>query len=311
MRKRIPTFLALVLLMALVGFGLFINFYQKRQNDLQKSILSPQRVMTANLTDISASVIWQTSTPAVGSVILNNSVTVDDRDDPLNPSPRLTHFVTLTGLTPDTAYQYQIKNDSFIAANSDLQFKTVPENVAEKQLSQTSLVPIRGAVLNERQEPVDEGIIVINYTNLSPKATFITTAGNFILPLTKLLNSSHSDVVQIGDNTPATLEIRRGEVVSLVQINLPVKDQILPPITLGKNENLTQFLALPPAGTQPLEFQAKSHNFDLNNDGKINTLDSSLISDFINRRQYNPLADFNNDKVIDDADMEIIKGELK
>lgn len=163
----------------------------------------------------------------------------------------------------------------------------------------------------KKQQPVDEAIVVLKFPNAVPKATFVTSDGNFVLPLTRLINTDLTDTIKLTEKQPTILEARKGMLVSLVQISIPLKDQILNPITLGKNENMIDFLSQPAGTPQPLEFQSQKMSFDLNNDGKINTLDSSLISDLITRKQYNPAADFNNDQTIDNKDLDLIKDKLE
>ncbi len=311
MRKRIPTLLALTLLISLIAFGAFLSFYNQKQQNNQKSILSPKYLTTANLSDTSISVTWQTSTPTISKLQINNQTLTDDRDDPQKPTQRLTHFFTVTGLTPNTDYQFQIQNNDVSFSETAYQFKTLSTDLAEKSLNSPGTPPIRGTILNDKLEPADEAIIILNLKDASPKATFITTAGNFILPLTKLTNAQHTDSLTIPDKSPATLEIRKNELVSLVQLTIPVKDLSLPAITLGKNDNIIDFLAQPPKSPQPLEFQIKDLAYDLNNDGKVNTLDSSLVNDLINQKKFNPAADFNNDRSINAADLDIIIKQIK
>lgn len=311
MRKRIPTLLALIVLVALIVFGIFLQIMNKRQNDALKAALVPKHELIANITTDQAAIIWHTDTPTVGSIKLNNQIINDDRDTSQTKTARITHFVTLQNLTANTKYQYKIRNNEFEFEDQNFQFSTNNDAIAQKQLNQPPQPAIRGSVMNQKNEPQDEAIVILNSKDLAPKATFLTLSGNFILPLTKLTNTQATDVANIPDKSPATLEVRKAENVSFIQISIPIRDRSLPSITLGKNDNVTALLAQPIASTSPLEFVAKQPVFDLNSDGKINTLNSSLINDLIAKKQFNPQADFNNDKIIDNNDLELIKDEIK
>ncbi len=311
MRKRIPTLLVLIVLLAVIGFGIFLQYMNKKQAESQKISLSPKYQIITNLTQNSVSITWQTDLPAIGSININNNTVKDDRDTLQSKTPRNTHFVTVPDLTAGTHYQFEIRNNDYSFSDQSYQFTTAPETLAEKQLSQQALQPIRGTIINTKNEPENEAIIILNAKDIAPKATFLTISGNFILPLSKLSNSSATDLATIPEKSSATLEIRKGETVSFVQIAIPIKDRTLPAITLGKNENFTALLQLPAASTSPLEFMTKKPDFDLNNDGKINTLDSSLMNEVIAKKQFVPSADFNNDKVVDNNDLQLIINEIK
>jgi hypothetical protein len=313
MRKRIPTLLALTLLIASIAFGIFIFNVHNKNDEQLKNTSKPQDITIANITENSATLIWHTSTPVIGLVRLSNGQQyTDDRDNPAYLASRLTHYVTIPNLQPNTTYQAEIENNKFIYADQKVTLTTLNSDVSEKAAFSPGLHPVRGTVLHTALEPANEAIIVLNLKDTSPKATFVTTAGNYILPTTKLVNSTLTDTVQLPPSPqPATLEIRSGNRVSFAQITLPIKDHILPAITLGKNENFTAFLSQPAPTPIALEFRPKTQNYDLNNDGKVNTLDTSLISDLIARNEFNNTADFNTDNTINDADLELIKQNLE
>lgn len=309
MKQKIPTLLALIVLIAIIGLSIFF-FLFKKNNELQTiNTINPQEITIANLADTSVSVIWQTEAPSKGRVILNNTKYDDDRK--AQDFERKTHYVTISNLTPNTNYEFQLEINGLIYPENPLKFKTISHELSEKATNEQTYQPIRGTINTEKQQPVDEAIVVLKFPNAVPKATFVTSDGNFVLPLTRLINTDLTDTIKLTEKQPTILEARKGMLVSLVQISIPLKDQILNPITLGKNENMIDFLSQPAGTPQPLEFQSQKMSFDLNNDGKINTLDSSLISDLITRKQYNPAADFNNDQTIDNKDLDLIKDKLE
>jgi len=310
MRQRIPTLLVLILIIAIIGLGLFIYFMNRTNNQKKIIEMNPQELLVANITDNSASVIWHTDKPVIGKVKINDNSINDERDINTAPQERVSHFVTISNLAPQTDYQFHIEMNGLTYPDQPIKFKTISTELNERSLQEQTYPPIRGTLLTQNQVPIEEGIIVLKLPNAIPKASYITTNGNYVLPLTKIITSDLSDIVRITDKLPATLEARKGQLASLIQLTLPVANQ-LAPVTLGKNENLIEFLSQPISTPLPLNFQQAELSFDLNNDGKVNTLDSSLITDLVQRRQFNQKADFNGDKTIDQKDLDLIKDQLQ
>ncbi len=310
MRQRIPTLLVLILIIAIIGLGLFIYFLNQTNNQKKIIEINPQELLVANITDNSASIIWHTDKPVVGKVQINNRSINDERDTDTSPKERVSHFITINSLLPQTDYQFQIEMNGLIYPDQPIKFKTISTELSERSIQEQTYPPIRGTILTQNQAPLEEGIIVLKLPNAIPKASFITINGNYVLPLTKIISNDLSDLVRITEKLPVTLEARKGQLASLIQLTLPVANQLVP-VTLGKNENLIEFLSQPISTPLPLNFQQTELSFDLNNDGKVNTLDSSLITDLVQRRQFNQKADFNGDKTIDQKDLDLIKAQLE
>jgi hypothetical protein len=310
MRQRIPTLLVLILIIAIIGLGLFIYFLNQTNNQKKIIEINPQELLVANITDNSASIIWHTDKPVVGKVQINNRSINDERDTDTSPKERVSHFITINSLLPQTDYQFQIEMNGLIYPDQPIKFKTISTELSERSIQEQTYPPIRGTILTQNQAPLEEGIIVLKLPNAIPKASFITINGNYVLPLTKIISNDLSDLVRITEKLPVTLEARKGQLASLIQLTLPVANQLVP-VTLGKNENLIEFLSQPISTPLPLNFQQTELSFDLNNDGKVNTLDSSLITDLVQRRQFNQKADFNGDKNIDQKDLDLIKAQLQ
>ena len=312
MRKRIPTLLALTLLIASVIFGAFLFYIQQNRNQIQKTAFQPQNILATNITSTSATIIWHTTTPVIGvAKVTNKTAFSDDRDLQKQPTPRYSHSVTLQNLEPNTTYTAEIENNGFTFSDKGLTFTTISQEINEKASLNPGSSPIRGTILTSSQTPVTDAIVVLNMKEASPKSTFVTATGNYVLPTTKLINASLTDTIALSASQQATLEIRSGNNISFAQISLPIKNHTLPAITLGRNENFTAFLSQPAPTPIALEFKQTPQNYDLNNDGKINTLDSSLLSDLIAKNQFVESADFNNDRSINEKDLDFIKQNLQ
>lgn len=314
---KIPTLLGLALLITAITLGVMLYLHRENQNRQTKPLLAPKKIQVVNITDTSVTIVWQTDTETEGQIIfgtaLNLNQTRNDNRDKNEPRNHLVHFVTLNGLSADTKYYYKIKSSAFSFPDQSLDFKTAkkigqPENDFLKLNK-----PIQGTVLNTNLNPIDEALVFLKIEDASDLATFTSTAGNFIIPLTDLRSASLENYYDIGDKKQAALLIEKGDLSSEVDITLPLT-QILPPITIGQNINLTNYLSSKKTPSQPkqndLEKPENVSRFDQNSDGKVNSLDLAKVTDLYNSKQKDKKADFNGDGAIDQIDVEILSKTL-
>ncbi len=233
---RIPTILGISLILTLSILAIMFSIYNHESETKNRAEYTPQNIRYSNIQSDSFSISWTSQQPSIGVVSWGESpelgnVTNDDRDISSQQN-RLTHFVTIRNLKPDTDYYIKVRNSLFFYPNQPLKIRTA--GVTNK----TTANPILGRVLNSRQEPVDEALIFLEIPGASPLATFITTSGNFILPLTGLtLPESDPNTNQV-NKLRGNLIINRGKMQSTIQLLLP-RQNILPPIILGQNLDLT------------------------------------------------------------------------
>lgn len=301
--------LALTLLIIALGLGIYLFKAQQNSNQIAISNLAPSNIQAVNITDTSSTIIWQTNQLSKGLVSFGTSDVLgdeaNDTRDNNNSKPFLTHFVTLKNLTPDTQYFYKVRSDVYFYPDKPLAFKTA------KSLSSTSLgasynKPVFGVILNQSLNPIDEAIVLLNLNGASKLATVTTTAGNFILPLVDLRTNDLTNDFPITQRLNADLIITRGDVSSDVKIKLPQGDKSLPNIVLGQNSDFSYYETSP---------SAKLSILDVNSDGVVNALDKSIVLENIGKRLGDPgfdsAADLNNDGIIDQKDLDIIKSVVK
>jgi len=128
----------------------------------------------------------------------------------------------------------------------------------------------------------------------------ISSAGNFIIPLANLYTEDLKSRFEIKDGTEGKLTIIKDNLISEVKIRLP-QPESFPPIILGQNSDFSQILA---------KKEGAKNNLDLNNDGKVNSVDLSIVILNLNKRGKNS-ADVNNDRVVDQKDIDLIKQALQ
>jgi len=313
---KIPTLLGLALLITALAFGV-IGYLQKTKEGLQeKPFYLPEGIQVLNLQDNQATIVWSTNNATLGQVIFGTgsslNVTQADNRDQDSLKEHFVHFVTLNDLKPNTKYFFKIKSSSFTYPEQPLDFKTAKtiNNSEDHPLNK----PIKGTVLNTNLNPIDEALIFLKIEDAQDMATFTSTAGNFIIPLTDLRSKSLESYYQLsGQKIPATLLIKKGDLSSEVKITLPQDISTLPPLTIGQNLNLEEYLASSEARLKKqknLESPEIIGKFDLNNDKKVNSLDLAKVIDLYNSKQNDKKADFNSDGVIDQKDIDTISSAL-
>lgn len=313
MTIRIPTLLAiLILVVAVILGGILLSYRENVRNTLRK-INSPKNIQVANIGENSATIIWQTDALTQSEIIYGikqlGQSALDERGSKKN-LVRLTHFVVLKNLAPSTSYTYKIKLAQFEYPDKPLTFTTARRLIDQPSTDKSPLVlnpPLRGSVIEKNLDPVDEAIVVLAIPGVSSVAAPTVTAGNFIVPLTKLISSDLKELYILKPKTEGRLEILKGSSKSIINLILPISDFSLPAIKLGQNYDLRETLASQSASPiKPIQIS----KFDLNSDGEINSIDLSILLDNIKKAPRSKNGDLNEDGVIDQKDVELIKKSL-
>lgn len=310
---KIPTIFGLTLLLIALALGVVVFYYQEDINQKKLAAFSPKNIALVNVTDKSAAITWQTDTKVIGEVIYgpdNNleKTQSDDRDLNKSFSSRLTHFVTLKNLKSNTKYYYKIKSKNFTYPETIQEFITSPQ--INTQAANQLLKPIIGTIVDTSLEPIDESVIFLKINGASTLASFSTHVGNFIIPLKNLLTSDLKQPFAFENNIDATLEIRRGNQQSIVDITIPLKDKTLTAIQMGRNINLKEYIV---SSSAQLKSQPKIDpklKFDLNGDKKINSVDLSIVTQNFGKNPKIKEADFNRDGIVNQKDIELVKKAL-
>ncbi len=305
---KIPTLLGLSLLITALILGIFLYFYQQNISNKHRTLYNPTEILITNVLADQVTITWWTETPTLGQVAYgtNNQLTeiANDNRDNKESRNRQVHFVTLRNLKPETNYYYQVLANGVKYPENALSFKTA--NFLENS---TPNKPLRGSVLNTNLNPIDEALVTLHIDGASEMTTFTSTAGNFIIPLKELRTSDLSAPFLIEKNTPALIIIKKGSLQSQVELNLPIGEStLLPPLTIGQNINLKG--VLPELDSQ--QNSNSSNPYDLNSDGKINSLDLAIITQNDGKQVANDStsemkkSDLNKDGFIDKKDSDLL-----
>ncbi len=313
---KIPTLLALTILSAAIVIAISSYLIKEKENLALEQTLNLRKIVVANIQPTSASIIWESSKP-MKSIVIYGVDSLDNEKSSTNDKEQTVHLVQLDKLNPQTSYKFKIKVNDKLFPQKALEFKT-PKSLSEDP---PLLPPLRGSVLNENFEPLDNILVVLKIPGTQDLATVTASAGNFIIPL---VNSRKSDFNSFSNlnGLDAKLLLSDSKNNSQVIIRLPINDP-LPPLIINQNIDLRSYLASNSAKTLTFKEVVVSKGsplskYDLNSDGKINAVDFSIIVDNFgkNPKDKNLLQkfqsmDFNNDGKINQGDTDAFKKALQ
>ncbi|MBI2022621.1 hypothetical protein HYS97_02145 [Candidatus Daviesbacteria bacterium] len=90
---------------------------------------------------------------------------------------------------------------------------------------------------------------------------------------------------------------------------MPVDDQVLSLLSLGKNINLRSYQRFSLIRQEEPTVPANL-SFDLNKDGRVNSLDLSIVVQNLGKSPKVLEADINKDGIVDQKDIDLIKQNL-
>lgn len=309
---KIPTILGLALLITSLVLGIMVYSYNKQITDEIKILSYPKNIKIVNVTDTQATIVWQTDTKVSGKVIygINNylkQTALDDRDQS-EKKAHFSHFTTLKNLNPSTIYNFKLASGKFTLPEIAQEFKTAPKSEKSKTETFTNISPLRGIILDTDLNPVDDSLVFLKIKDAAEIATFSSSSGNFIMPLVNLRTEDLNSLYKITGETDTNITIIKGPLESKIQMQLPFENQILPPLTLGQNININDYLNSNLAKQNTI---ITRNQFDINNDGIVNSLDLSILTQSINKKIKDPKLDFNKDDLLNQQDVNILKSALQ
>ncbi len=302
---RIPTLLALTLLIIAIILGALIYLYNDRLTQKAKAIIKPENITVLNITTSSVSVIWETKTPTTGQIAYGpnsslGNLNLDDRDQ-AGSQPHQIHFVTIKNLSENTNYYFKVRSGLYFFPDQPSTFKTAKKSTDQSKQPPDLNSPIIGQVLDPEFKPVDEALVFLKLTGAQDLVSFTSVAGNFLLPLSDIKDQNLSSNFTIPPKTEAQLIVKRGNLQSEAKVIIPTS-LVLPAIVLGQNIDLTD-IKTPPT--------PQGKKYDLNGDNIINSLDLAIMLDNLGQNPKLVQADLNSDGVVDQKDVDLLKNSIR
>ena len=237
--KRIPTLLALLILVVGLGSAVFITEFGSNVVSKATSSTPPVELRISNVTDSSATISWLTAEKTNGKVrfgVDNEFQTVsDDREASGVSTTTLTHFVTLRNLTPSTEYEFSVLINGKEWDNNGTSF-TVRTNpiVAGKPSSQP---PAYGTVLLPSGEGAEGAIVYLNLENSGTLSTLTKSKGEWLIALSNARSLDGKTYYQPSEGEKESIVVHAavgGEAQATTDIE---NDEPVPAMTIGKENS--------------------------------------------------------------------------
>lgn len=311
---KIPTLIALLLLIIALTLGLATYYYHQKIQLQRKQLFQPKNSMVVNLTDNSASIFWQTDIETQGQLLYGQN----KFDQTIKYDKSTNHLVSLTNLNPSSNITFKILANDFLYDNLP-SFQTPAKISGQENVSNQ---PVFGTVVDLNLEPIDQAVVLLKVDGAQTLAGLTSNKGSFLIPLKDLRTQDLTNFFNLKDKTAASLKIIKDDQTSEIKITLPLGNAVLPPLLLGQDLDLTQFIAssssqtakpkLEKVGNLTEKKASPNDPLDLNSDGKINVVDISIVFQSFGKITVKTAkADINHDGTIDQKDVDLIKKALQ
>ncbi len=250
--KRIPTVVAILVLILGIGGGIWM--VQKQKPKINKDEIKPEKVRITNVSDTKFSVSWVTKKPVRAKLVYGKmgekltKVATDDRDLGDKSGEYLTHHITVAKLQPNTQYAFRIIEEDKIKFDnngSPYGVKTGPT------LSQTPTAEtIYGVAKKDATSPAVGAIVYVDIPGATPLSAIVKKSGNWTIPISVARTLDLSSYVKYDPTaTTFSITIKDGKKEAKAKAALKFAKPV-PEMVLGKNY---EFLAKAPTETQPTE----------------------------------------------------------
>jgi len=236
--KRIPTILALLLVLIGIGTTAFlVEDFQNIKTQAQPSII-PQEVKITNLSSNGFTVSWITEEKTQGFVAFGEEKSLgktafDERDKEENLDKYFTHHISIKNLKPESTYYFKI-----ISQGATFDQNSFPYDVKTTPVFSNSLSPIEpayGTVLNKNSAPVEGAIVYLNFKGALPLSALTKSSGNFLIPLSLAVKLDFHGYFTPKEREKEEIIVRAGINETATAITDTNNDSPVPTMILGKS----------------------------------------------------------------------------
>lgn len=224
--KKIPTIVGLLILVISIFFGIFLTVGGRRIfNPKASGDCRPINPQIANITSNSFDVSFITSGSCLSSIIVDNRTIPNFRN-----SPSKIHYFQVGNLKEYTLYPFSFLNDG--SSFSENNYKAQTAKNPQSALPSSNLA--WGKILNPDSTPANDAIIYLNIPGASPLSSFVTSNGNWNIPLASSFNESKDDWFIPKGNVQEEIVVLSPEKTTQVTNNTSNNNPV-PDITIGVN----------------------------------------------------------------------------
>lgn len=238
--KRIPTLLALLLLLIIIA-GIGFLFEGMTKQDAKASLsVEPKSVMVTNLTDKSFTFTWQTDELASGTLLVSSVggkkySAFDDRDITGKMEKYLTHSITVRTLTPSTTYDVTVlSNGKKFPINPKEEKKSFQVTTLPPLSSESALLdPAFGSIQTASSLPAEGALVYLSLEGSQTLSTLVRTSGSWIIPLSLIRTQDGAAYVTQQERINETIIVQLGTGESRITTDT-LNDAPVPDIILGE-----------------------------------------------------------------------------
>jgi hypothetical protein len=244
--KRIPTILAIMLILLGIGSTTFLDGSVKSLMSKASNNIKLENIRISNVTDNSFVVSFFTLDPLSGSLEIRGGnmkkTLFDDLDSDNVPKKRTIHYITVSNLSENLSYQIKINNDSINCVTCPV----ILQKTATRLNTPLELPPIIGSLVTSDGKPAVGAVVYLNVGNSLTLSVRTDTAGLYVVPLNNLRaqnlidrpNISDSDLVQI--EIISSTKIKSSGVIDFKSIRT---NPNIPDMKLGETYNFLELLS--------------------------------------------------------------------
>lgn len=179
--QKIPTLIGLFLLVGIIGSIIGGVEFVSQLNTQAAATVIPSQIKISSITDTSAVITWLTDNEVTGFIELTSpkkQLFYDQRNTEGILDKNKTHFVSLTGLSPQTIYSFTINSQNKAFPQNNLSFRT------HSTLSGGSgLEPAYGSIETTSGIPSAGAIIILTPVGGQPLAALVQPSGSWLISL--------------------------------------------------------------------------------------------------------------------------------
>lgn len=234
--RRIPTILALLILLFGVGGGIFLAESSLQFVSRAGTQSKPHEIRVTNKTSSMATVSWITDEKTLGVVTYGidgeslDRLAVDDRMLSSENGLSTTHHITLRNLEPQTRYAFVIQSD-----NKNYDDRGKPYTFTTFSRGELSdIEPAYGEVFLPNNEPATGSIVYLNLEEGEPLSTLVKESGSWLIPLNIAYNTSSGLPMADVGSRKVELFIRSSTIDVAQAVTDTDHDSPVPTIVVGK-----------------------------------------------------------------------------
>lgn len=236
MKFRIPTFIGILLVIALVGAVIFLfESYSRRPGQAGGSV-SPVNVAVTNVTDTGFTVVWTTPDPATGAIKLVSpkqtpSMFFDDRDTTGTMKRYTTHSVSLRSFAPAITYTFEVLSNGKRVIEGNKPYNVTTASTISG--GGTKLEPAYGSVNDANGSPVSGAIVLVTLEQGQLLSAITSPSGSWLLSLGFSRTASLDKYLVGRERLTETIRVIWGDQEATA-ITDTLNDGPVPTMVLGK-----------------------------------------------------------------------------